>query len=87
MTFQYKHVLMIGGTSGIGRAMADRLINADAKVTVVGRRQDRLDEFVKAHGESQASAMTFDISKLDEMPQFVTQYDIIVLFYPSKVSC
>jgi NADP-dependent 3-hydroxy acid dehydrogenase YdfG len=73
MSFQYKHVLLIGGTSGIGRAMADRLIKADAKVTVVGRRQDRLDDFVKTHGESKASGVAFDISKQDEIPQFVAQ--------------
>ncbi|KIN01480.1 hypothetical protein OIDMADRAFT_199063 [Oidiodendron maius Zn] len=73
MDFQYKHVLMIGGTSGIGRAMADRLIKADAKVTAIGRRQDRLDDFVKSHGESKASGVAFDITKLDEIPQFVIQ--------------
>ena len=73
MAFQYKHVLMIGGTSGIGRAMADRLIKTDTKVTVVGRRQDRLDDFVKTHGESKASAVAFDIIRLDEIPQFVTK--------------
>lgn len=71
MAFQYKHVLLIGGTSGIGRAMADRLIKADAKVTVVGRRHDRIDDFVKAHGEDKASGIAFDISKVDEIPQFV----------------
>jgi NADP-dependent 3-hydroxy acid dehydrogenase YdfG len=70
MTFQYKHVLMIGGTSGIGKAMADCLIGAGAKVTVVGRRQDRLDDFVRIHGESKASSMAFDISNLEEIPQF-----------------
>jgi NAD(P)-dependent dehydrogenase (short-subunit alcohol dehydrogenase family) len=73
MAFQYKHVLMIGGTSGIGKAMADRLIKAGSKVTVVGRRQDRIDDFVRAHGEDKASGMPFDISKLDEIPQFVAQ--------------
>lgn len=73
MAFQYKHVLMIGGTSGIGRAMADRLIKADVKVAAVGRRQDRLDDFVKSHGENKASAVAFDITKLDEIPQFVIQ--------------
>jgi NADP-dependent 3-hydroxy acid dehydrogenase YdfG len=73
MAFQYKHVLLIGGTSGIGKAMADRLINADAKVTVVGRRQDRIDDFVKTHGEDKASGVAFDISKVDEIPQFVAR--------------
>ncbi|KAH7401911.1 hypothetical protein DE146DRAFT_744582 [Phaeosphaeria sp. MPI-PUGE-AT-0046c] len=45
MAFQYKHVLVIGATSGIGRGMADHFIGQGIKVTAVGRRQDRLDEF------------------------------------------
>ncbi|KAE8383007.1 CobW/HypB/UreG, nucleotide-binding domain-containing protein [Aspergillus bertholletiae] len=70
MSFPYKHFLLIGATSGIGRAMADRLIESGAKVTAVGRRQDRLDEFVRQHGEDKASAIAFDISKTDQAPQF-----------------
>lgn len=64
---------MIGGTSGIGKAMADRLIKAEAKVTVVGRRQDRIDEFVNSHGKEKASGEAFDISQLEEIPQFVAK--------------
>ncbi|KAL2008470.1 hypothetical protein VTN00DRAFT_6664 [Thermoascus crustaceus] len=48
---------MVGATAGIGRAMADRLVEAGAKVTAVGRRKERLDEFVRKHGESKASAV------------------------------
>ncbi|BAE59278.1 unnamed protein product [Aspergillus oryzae RIB40] len=70
MSFPYKHFLLIGATSGIGKAMADRLIESGAKVTAVGRRQDRLDEFVRQHGEDKASAMNFDISKTEQAPQF-----------------
>ncbi|KAB8217453.1 hypothetical protein BDV33DRAFT_193535 [Aspergillus novoparasiticus] len=70
MSFPYKHFLLIGATSGIGKAMADRLIESGAKVTAVGRRQDRLDEFVRQHGEDKASAVNFDISKTEQAPQF-----------------
>jgi NADP-dependent 3-hydroxy acid dehydrogenase YdfG len=73
MAFPYKHVVMIGATSGIGKAMADRLIKAGVKVTAVGRRQDRLDDFIKSHGETNASSQAFDISNLDEIPQFAAQ--------------
>jgi NADP-dependent 3-hydroxy acid dehydrogenase YdfG len=73
MAFPYKHVVMIGGTAGIGKAMADRLIEVGAKVTVVGRRQERLDDFVKSHGESKASGVAFDISSLDEIPKFAAR--------------
>ncbi|KAJ5219682.1 short-chain dehydrogenase/oxidoreductase [Penicillium chermesinum] len=42
MSFPYKHVLVIGATAGIGRALADRFVQTGLKVTAVGRRQERL---------------------------------------------
>ena len=71
MPFQYKHVLMIGATSGIGAAMADRLVQEGSKVVAVGRRQDRLDEFVHKHGQEKASAIKFDITDRQNIDQFV----------------
>jgi len=62
---------MIGATAGIGAAMADRLVQEGAKVIAVGRRQDRLDEFVDKHGKDKASAIKFDLSKLDSIDGFV----------------
>ncbi|KAJ5164555.1 Glucose/ribitol dehydrogenase [Penicillium coprophilum] len=70
MTFPYKHVLLVGATSGIGRALADRLIQAGIKVTAVGRRKHRLDEFIAKHGEEKASGMNYDVSDIDAAPQF-----------------
>ncbi|KAF1920028.1 hypothetical protein BDU57DRAFT_485883 [Ampelomyces quisqualis] len=40
MSFPYKHVLLVGATGGIGRAMADHFISEGIKVTAVGRRQE-----------------------------------------------
>lgn len=73
MVFPYKHVLLVGATSGIGRAMADRFIQAGIKVTAVGRRKQRLDEFIAKHGEEKASAMTYDVSDIDGAPQFASE--------------
>jgi NADP-dependent 3-hydroxy acid dehydrogenase YdfG len=73
MPFPYKHVLIIGATSGIGRAMADHFIAQGLKVTAVGRREERLKEFVAQHGNDKASSMTFDIEKLDEIPSFINK--------------
>jgi NADP-dependent 3-hydroxy acid dehydrogenase YdfG len=73
MPFQYKHALMIGATSGIGRAMADRLILEGVKVTAVGRRKDRLDAFVAEHGEEKAGSVAFDIGEIGRIPQFAAE--------------
>lgn len=74
MSFPYKHCLAIGATSGIGRALASRLIEAGMKVTVVGRRQERLDEFVNSHGHDKASGVAFDIGRLEDIPKFAAEY-------------
>ncbi|KAF7169689.1 hypothetical protein CNMCM5623_002353 [Aspergillus felis] len=73
MAFPYKHVLLIGATAGIGHAMADRLVQAGVKVTAVGRRKHRLDEFVQKHGEQLASAVQCDISILENIPKFAAE--------------
>jgi NADP-dependent 3-hydroxy acid dehydrogenase YdfG len=71
MSFPYKHVLLIGATSGIGLAMADHFIVHKVKVTAVGRRQERLDKFVSSHGSEYASSLTFDIGDLAKIPTFI----------------
>jgi NADP-dependent 3-hydroxy acid dehydrogenase YdfG len=73
MAFPYKHFLVIGATSGIGKAMADRLVESGAKVTAVGRRKDRLEDFVRTHGEDKTDYICFDISKQDQIPQFAAE--------------
>ena len=78
MSFPYKRVLLLGATSGIGLAMANRLIKEGCEVTAVGRRQDRLDAFVKEHGKKKASAIKFDISDRAGIDSFVQEYATIL---------
>lgn len=73
MAFPYKHVFLVGATSGIGRAMAERLVEEGARVTAVGRRQDRLDELVRRHGEDKVRAIPFDIRAQDQIHQLVEE--------------
>lgn len=65
---------MIGATSGIGAAMADRLVQEGSKVIAVGRRQDRLDVFVHRHGNEKTSAVRFDITDQRSMDDFVKKF-------------
>ncbi|KAL5044027.1 hypothetical protein BDW71DRAFT_199258 [Aspergillus fruticulosus] len=73
MSFPYKHILVIGATSGIGRAMAERFVENGAKVTVVGRRKERLDAFVSKYGEDKVQSMVFDITQTDKTPEFAKE--------------
>lgn len=58
-----KHVFISGGTSGINLGIADRFAREGAKLTVVSRKQDKVDAAVaqlKAHGVD-AGGTTCDV--------------------------
>ncbi|KAK3369959.1 hypothetical protein B0H63DRAFT_440261 [Podospora didyma] len=65
MPFPYKTVLVTGATSGIGEALAERMIASGIFVIAVGRRQDRLDALVAKHGADKVAGEAFDVSDLD----------------------
>ena len=67
---------MIGATSGIGEALASRFVAEGSNVIVVGRRKERLEQFVHKHGKDKSTAVPFDITELDKIPNFVTKYAI-----------
>lgn len=72
---------MIGATSGIGAAMADRLVQEGSQVIAVGRRKERLDDFVRRHGKYKASAVEFDITDGQNMDKFVREWVVPFLYY------
>lgn len=72
MPFQYKKVLLIGATSGIGYALAERMLSTGTKVIIVGRRKEKLDELVTEHGKDKAFPSVFDISKLSDIPAWTS---------------
>ncbi|KAK1675221.1 hypothetical protein BDP55DRAFT_704411 [Colletotrichum godetiae] len=65
--------LLVGATSGIGAAMADKLVENGAKVIAVGRRQERLDAFAKKHGSIKAASIRFDITDRAGLDGFVNR--------------
>ncbi|KAH6896822.1 hypothetical protein B0T10DRAFT_506268 [Thelonectria olida] len=83
MPFPYKTVLITGATSGIGLALAERMIAAGIFVIAVGRRRERLDELVSKYGPEKVAAEPFDVSDLDALPAWV---DKITKTYPTLAS-
>ncbi|KAK2006187.1 NAD(P)-binding protein [Colletotrichum eremochloae] len=80
MPFPSKTALVTGATSGIGLALAERLIANGTFVVAVGRRGDRLDALVAAHGPEKVAAEPFDVTNLDALPGWVKK---ITTTYPT----
>jgi NAD(P)-dependent dehydrogenase (short-subunit alcohol dehydrogenase family) len=73
-------VLVTGGTRGIGRAIAERLLADGAAVAICGRRQEDVDAAVKemsAQGGRKVAGKAADVSKHEEVQdlfRFVDQH-------------
>jgi len=63
----------VGATSGIGLALAEKLIAHGVHVIAVGRRQANLDSIVQKHGKDKVSAVKFDITDLAGIPDFAAK--------------
>lgn len=64
MNLEGKHILLTGGSLGIGRATAKMLVDKGAKVLITGRSVERLKEAAIYTG---AHTIVFDISDLDSI--------------------
>ncbi len=64
--FRDRVAVVTGGASGIGRAIAERLISAGALVSVWDLRQDRLDELSRLYGERML-CLRVDVSRKAEV--------------------
>lgn len=66
MSLTGKHILIIGGSSGIGYATAKRAIEAGAAVTVVGRRPEQVEAASIALGP-RSSGLNCDVSDPEQL--------------------
>jgi len=69
--------VITGSTRGIGRAIAERMAEAGARVVVSSRKRDACDEVVAAievaHGKGRAIAIPANISSKDELRNLVDE--------------
>lgn len=80
-----KIALITGGTSGIGKACAERFLTDGYKVIVTGRRQERLLEFQALYGENDVCILNFDVrdnnqvvDALQSLPEDWKNIDVLV---------
>ncbi|KAI1174581.1 hypothetical protein F4777DRAFT_589150 [Nemania sp. FL0916] len=80
MPFPYKAVLITGATSGIGRALAEKMINTGIFVVAVGRNKDRLSELEAKYGPKKVAVEILDISHLKVLGEWSKR---MLTTYPS----
>jgi NAD(P)-dependent dehydrogenase (short-subunit alcohol dehydrogenase family) len=80
MTYFPEHAIIIGGTSGIGLATAQRLAGAGMRVTIAGRNKERLAAAAASIGDIDARPL--DAANASEVRTFFTAlgaFDHLVL--------
>lgn len=68
-----KHVLVTGGTSGIGLEIAKKFLSLGAKVTITGRNIDKLNDIKKENNNANLIAVEWDISKVNIIDEKVNE--------------
>ena len=63
MKYSLRSVIIIGATSGIGRAVVERLAAEGVRVGIAGRREDRLKELQQRFGAERISYRVMDVTK------------------------
>ncbi|MHA4845937.1 SDR family NAD(P)-dependent oxidoreductase [Flavitalea antarctica] len=69
-----KTVLVTGGGTGLGLAISTAMVDAGAKVVIVGRREEMLKEACGSLGTN-ASYKVFDIANLEHIPAFAREVE------------
>ncbi len=71
-----RRALVLGASSGLGRASAGVLVAEGALVAVASRSAERIEEAGAAVGA--AAALAFDVGDLDGVPAFVAQVETVL---------
>lgn len=65
-TLKDKNILITGGTSGIGLAIAKKCLAENANVVVTGRNEIKLNETLKLDKTGRLKGLIWDVSELDQ---------------------
>lgn len=68
-----QHILLTGGSSGIGRGVALRISDLGAKVTIVARNQEKLCKVLNELTPGDHAIYSFDLNRVAEIEALVDQ--------------
>jgi meso-butanediol dehydrogenase / (S,S)-butanediol dehydrogenase / diacetyl reductase len=71
MNLNGKIALVTGGGSGIGAAITRRFVNDGAKVCIVGRRQEVLDQLAESLPEGKVAKCPGDVTKQEDVKRMI----------------
>ena len=71
--FENKVVMVTGATSGIGKSLAQQLLNAGARVSICGRNANSLQELKTAWNNKNLLTVTADVSIEADCQRFVNE--------------
>ncbi|MBN1160791.1 MAG: SDR family oxidoreductase [Dehalococcoidales bacterium] len=71
MTLKGKTALITGGGTGIGAAIARRFVKEGAKICIVGRRREKLEQVAGGLPEGSVLVFTGDVSRYEEIKAMV----------------
>ena len=75
MKLRNKNVLIFGGGSGIGKAIAVRFIEAGAKVMITGRTEEKLKAVAEEIGSPDLYYNVFDITDIENHAELFSEYE------------
>lgn len=78
MKLRNKNVLIFGGSSGIGKAIAERMLKEGAKVMITGRSDKKLAEAKAEINSPDLYCAEFDICSVNEHGSFFSQCEKIM---------
>ena len=71
------NILITGGSSGIGLAIAKKCVNCGANVIITGRNEDKLKQAVKDINSSHLSYLVWDISDTDAIFENISKAEVL----------
>ena len=70
VSLEGKTALVTGGATGIGFAIAQEMLDAGAKVIIIGRREDKLKEAAEKLGDG-CTWYKFDVTETEKHADFI----------------